>query len=145
MNSKADKDDMGAKDSCVRRARSAIDPQAMAVATSHLQHLGWTIIDVSATRSYDLDCLRRRGQSLRRSQGTTSTGRNVLLTAGEVAFAHQHASHMVLALFTGIRLSQLPTGDVIADGGTLRLIWRWLPELAALTPLKFTYEVPADT
>lgn len=117
----------------------------MAVATSHLQRLGWTVIDVSATRSYDLDCLRCEDKAFVEVKGTTSTGRNVLLTAGEVAFAQQHTSHMVLALVTGIRLSHLPTGDVIAVGGTLRLIWRWSPELAALTPLKFTYEVPAET
>ncbi len=67
--------------------RKAIEDHAMEVANAYFSKAGWTVIDVSANRSYDLHCTKDDETLCSEVKGATTDGASVLLTPNEVRTA----------------------------------------------------------
>ena len=124
-------------------SRRAIEAHAMAVVKSYLRSAGWDAHDVSLTRPYDLDCFRGSDRRYVEVKGTTSNGSKVFLTAGEVGFARQHRGSMTLAIVSGIELVT-DEGVPRATSGSLRMVWDWMVATEDLSPVSYSYLVPAS-
>jgi len=124
--------------------RKAIEQHAVDVTTEYLLAAGFSVSDVGATQSYDLDA-RRDGQRIYvEVKGTVSSGEEVILTRNEVALHQKNPSQSMLSIVSEIVLDR--TGMVpIASSGTLRVTTPWVVQREALTPLTYLYQVPADT
>ncbi len=120
--------------------RLALERHAMARVTAHLLAEGWCVEDVSATHSHDLRCTRDGGHLLVEVKGTTGLGRKVQLTANEVALARSGAQ-TALAIVAEIELVR-EGAIVTADGGELRMIPSWTPDLEDLRAVAYEYMVP---
>jgi hypothetical protein len=119
--------------------RKAIEVRAMAAATQYFRTRGWTVRDVSSTRSYDLECTRRGQPPLHvEVKGTTSTGHSVLLTANEVAHAREFP-HSALFVLHGIRISG--GNPPRATGGRARVFDPWDIADDHLEPLAYAYRL----
>lgn len=121
--------------------RRAIEIQAVAVATSHLESDGWVVEDVGATRSYDLHATKGSTYLIVEVKGTTSLGESVLLTHNEVQTHRDNYPNTALMVVKGIALTE-SNGSPVASGGTLAVHQPWKPEAKDLQPLSFRYVVP---
>lgn len=121
------------------KERRAIELHAMALATDQLELDGWTVEDVSTTRSYDIHC-RRNSETLRvEVKGTTGDGSAVLLTPNEVEVARDNHPETALLIVSGIIL-EANGDDIVPTGGELALLSPWDPDAAGeLLPLGFRY------
>ena len=117
--------------------RQAIELRAMALTAQHFEREGWRVDDVSAYRPYDLVC-RRASEELRvEVKGTTGDGSVLLLTPGEVKHARAEVGRVALAIVSGI---ELQVGDeVVATGGSLRMVHPWEIADSELRPTGFEY------
>lgn len=121
-------------------ARRAVEARAMDVATQFYEHNGWTVVDVSNARSYDLVC-SRGGQELHvEVKGTTGQGEKVLLPRNEVTHARKHYPNVALFIVYGIKLSKGP--PPVATGGEARVLSPWDIDAGKLEPLAFSYSIP---
>ncbi|MER7073234.1 DUF3578 domain-containing protein [Terrabacter sp. NPDC000476] len=121
--------------------KSAIERRAVAVVSQHLRSEGWTVKDVGATSSFDLDARRNGDRLYVEVKGTTSLGEEVVLTRNEVELHRENHPHTMLAVVTTIDLDR--TGPVpIASGGTLCIHSPWSPEDDNLTAIAYRYAVP---
>jgi hypothetical protein len=119
-------------------ARRAVEQRAMDAATAHYGGPG-AVCDDHLTCSYDLAVGNGAAKRYIEVKGTTGSGDDVLLTAGEVNWARSHAS--VLFILHGIKLTK-SGGKWKATGGTPRVIDPWVPRDADLRALAYTYRVP---
>jgi hypothetical protein len=96
--------------------RRAVEQFAMSEARRTLESQGWTVMDVSATRCYDLLCTHDDQELHVEVKGTTSTGNTVLVTKGEVQHIRRCNSH---GLFVVSEISVVTTIDAgsMASGG----------------------------
>ncbi|OIJ32446.1 hypothetical protein BK819_11870 [Microbacterium sp. LCT-H2] len=120
----------------------AVELRAVAVAIDMLTAAGWSVRDVGATESYDLDCRRGEEHLWVEVKGTTSLGEAVILTKNEVALHREKHPHNALVVVSQINLDRTldPPG---ASGGRLTVISPWSIEDDALSPLAYTY-APAE-
>jgi hypothetical protein len=118
--------------------RKEIELRAVAVATAHLERLGFDVVDVGAWESFDL--LARRGTETLfvEVKGTTSSGASVVLTRNEVALHREVFPSNALMVVSGICLANAG-GEPVASGGVLRILWPWEVEDNRLTPVAFEY------
>lgn len=117
-------------------ARRAVEARAMALARDTLGALGWEVEDVSTRRCYDLHCTRRGATLFVEVKGTTDDGKQIMLTAGEVAFAERHKADMVLVIVAGIEVSERD-GEAAAAGGRVHLLPEWAPAPGDLDPISY--------
>jgi len=118
-----------------------IEQHAVAVAEAHYEAAGWDVKYVGATKSYDLD-VRRGSERLHvEVKGTTSDGRSVVLTEGEVKHHANGRVASVLVVVRAIRLIRTPDGPR-AEGGELYELAPWTIDRTHLTPISYTYTVP---
>lgn len=123
--------------------RQAIEQYAMQVAIAHYEEQGWSVEDVSATCSYDLMCKRNGGEELHvEVKGTTSDGKQILLTANEVEHARYRYPHVALFVLTNIKIERTSTGEIRPSGGEKLPIDQWNVDEGVLTPLAYAYIVP---
>ncbi|WP_156758362.1 MrcB family domain-containing protein [Actinokineospora pegani] len=116
--------------------RLAIERHAVDLATTHLTTQGFTVVDVGATESYDLDARRGDEHLYVEVKGTTSPGLEVILTHNEVRLnAAKHPNTMLIVVHS------ITLDPTTASGGTLRAIHPWLADPAALTPISYRYRV----
>lgn len=119
--------------------RQAVEQRAVAVVVELLEAEGWTVRDVGATHSYDLDCSRpENARLLVEVKGTTQRPESIVLTANEVEVARSHYPNTALYVVHGIALA----GDVTppaASGGTVHVLRPWNPDPDRLRPTAFTY------
>lgn len=120
--------------------RLAVEKHAVNMAIAHLKGLNYTVKDVGATQSYDLDARRGSERLYVEVKGTTSTGAEVILTRNEVELNAKRYPSTMLAVVTGIDLNRAK--EPTASGGTLTTFhpWRIAPE--ALQPIAYRYGVP---
>ena len=105
--------------------------RAVAVVTQHFQDLGYTVEDVGATESYDLD-VRRGGEHLYvEVKGTTSSGQAVVLTKNEVRLHREKYPDNALAVVRHIRFEA--SEHPVCSGGELALFQPWEIDDDALT------------
>jgi Domain of unknown function (DUF3883) len=120
--------------------RKAIEDHAMKKAIAHYRKQGWTVVDVSAKRSYDLLCKRGRQRLHVEVKGTTSAGESVLLTKNEVQHARGTYPHVALYVVAGIRVGGDPPR---ASGGRASRHEPWNIEEGELEALGYEYRRPS--
>jgi hypothetical protein len=120
-----------------QRFLKAVELHAMAVAMAWYEGQGYTVEDVSATKSWDLEAAR--DGELRRVEVKGSTGARdaVDLTANEVRNA---TSWIPTDLFVvdRIMVDEAP-GLIRTSGGRSRRWAEWSPAAAALEPVTYSY------
>lgn len=119
--------------------RKRIELHAMRQATDLFGQLDWHVVDVSATRPYDLHCSRGDGELLAvEVKGTTSYGRKVVLTKNEVAFARAFYPRTALFVLSRVELRE-DDGVLIAEGGEAQLFEPWDVDRGQLEALNYAY------
>lgn len=116
--------------------RRVIETHAVELTARHLEELGYTVLDVGATESFDLDA-RSAGGSLKvEVKGTTSDGSEILLTRNEVLLHEAAFPHNALAIVHSI---QLIRSEMTATGGELVFESPWQLDRGRLVPIAFRY------
>jgi hypothetical protein len=124
-------------DSVLRRL---IERHAMEAATRHFANEGWTVEDVSNAQPFDLRC-RKSGNELRvEVKGTATQGDSILLTAGEVRHAQEHAGNVALFVLHSVDVTEAD-GRIEVRGGEIRILKPWNLEADRLSPISYEYEV----
>lgn len=119
--------------------KKAIETRAVTVATGHLETLGYTVKDVGAKESFDLDA-KRDGERLKvEVKGTTSPGEVVILTRNEVLLHLKEHPHNALAVVHSIHLDRSEDPPV-ASGGTLVYEQPWALDESRLVPMSYRYD-----
>lgn len=117
-------------------ARRAVEVRAMQVAIDHLSKVWDQVVDVSATKSFDLLC-RSADETLHvEVKGTTSDGATVVLTRNEILHARTEYPRVALYVISWIDLS-LGGGKPLATGGILTRYEPWTIDHFELLPLSF--------
>lgn len=121
--------------------RRAVELRAMDVAEAYYRQYWTDVENVSASRSYDLEC--RSGNRFLRVEvkGTTGAGASVIVTINEVEHARANAPHVALFVVSGIRLDR-DGPNPVASGGTSRVFEPWHVEDFELKPIAFECVVP---
>lgn len=124
--------------------RDAIDAHAMKMATLFLRAEGWVVKDVSRTvKVYDLHATSHRGELHVEVKGTTSEGRQVILTRREVEHHRANSDCSCLLIVHSIRLDRSGSAP-IAEGGVIRQTCPWIIAEPDLTVVGYTYLVPFE-
>lgn len=123
--------------------RTAIERQAVAVAMRYLAAEGFTVTDVGATQSYDLDARRGEQHLFVEVKGTTSEWNSmseIVLTKNEVDLHEREYPNNMLVVVSRITLDRT-VAPPSASGGELHVVhpWRILP--SNLTPVTYRYVV----
>ncbi|MGG5889815.1 MrcB family domain-containing protein [Falsiroseomonas sp. HC035] len=118
--------------------RRAVEVHAMAIAKQHLNGAGWSVQDVSASRSYDFLCRKGKDEIIVEVKGTTTLGAQVVLTKNEVAVQRKLYPLNALIVVHSIILDRTATAPS-PHGGTLAMLLPWKIEDQQLSPLAFTY------
>ncbi len=120
--------------------RRAIEDHAMKMAIKDCSERGWKAVDVSRKKSYDLYCSRGREEMRAEVKGTTSKGREVLLTLNEVSHARSAFPNVMLIVVSEIHLS--PEGA--PKGGIVTVFNPWDINQGHLKPVGYAYSVPKN-
>jgi len=119
------------------KLRKAIEAHAMSEAATYFESLGYKVVDVSARRPYDLECVKGKSKLHAEVKGTQSEGESVFLTAGEVRFAVKHAASMVLFILHSVQIDS--SGNV--GGGVQDIHLPWIVNEEDLAALSYKYQV----
>ena len=108
----------------------------MELAERHLRRDWESVVDVSASSSFDLHC-RRGAEELRvEVKGTTGLGQEIILTRNEI----REASELGYALFvvSGIELCRKRDQTAKAKGGVCRFFSPWSPKSDWLSAIAYS-------
>jgi len=117
--------------------RRAIEERAMKLAKRYYEDLGYSANDVSKKRSYDYECTRGKETLHVEVKGTTTDGKFVILTNGEVTHACNGRNSCALFVVHSIKLRGRK-----AHGGKQLVFDSWRISQDHLTPIAFTYRLP---
>ncbi|MFI9011004.1 MrcB family domain-containing protein [Actinosynnema sp. NPDC053489] len=123
--------------------RTAIERQAVTVAMRYLTTEGFTVTDVGATQSYDLDALRGEQHLFVEVKGTTSmwsSTSEIILTKNEVDLHEREYPNNMLVVVSQITLDRTATPPS-ASGGELHVVHPWQVLPSKLTPVTYRYVV----
>jgi hypothetical protein len=98
---------------------------------------GYTVIDVSRQKSFDLLCAKNGKNKYVEVKGSQGNGLEVALTAGEVRFIKKHGSNCVLCVVHGIDVESSKRAK--ASGGQMTLDEPLDLSRGELSPIAFTY------
>ncbi len=116
--------------------RKVIEDRAMTVAANWLTARGWTVSDVSQSRSYDLHCVRGAESLFVEVKGTRSSGNEIILTVAEKKLAEQDPASMALFIVSSILITA-SRGGYAATNGDLKIIHPWSPDVHDLRPIAY--------
>jgi len=122
--------------------RQAVERHAMELAKAYYKARWREVEDVSATRSYDLECRSGRRSLHVEVKGTTGDGASILLTSNEVAHAQAEAPHVALFVVTRIELQRQGNKAPVVRGGVTRSLEPWDLNAGNLSPVAFQWWVP---
>ncbi len=117
-----------------------MEQRAVDVATALLRDEGWTVKDVGATHSYDLDCVMGQEHLWGEVKGTTGDLDTIALTANEVQLAAAQHPRTALFVVHDIVLKRSDAGP-IASGGLTHVTRPWRADHARLTQTAFSYRL----
>jgi Domain of unknown function (DUF3883) len=123
-------------------ARKVIESRAMLLAADHFEAQGFRV-EVRG-KPYDLLCMNKENSAdvlYVEVKGTTTAGKDILLTPNEVRFAREHLGQMVLFVAYGMTVTD-DAGVPTAAGGNITILRPWSIDDTALTPLGYSYELP---
>lgn len=112
-----------------------LEGEAMRVAKVHFEKEGFTVLDEHVGHPYDLRCTRGTITRYVEVKGTSSEGRSVLVTRGEVQFAREHTADSVLFVCHSLRVE---AGKV--SGGVVEIESPWDPSDDSLDPTGYSYK-----
>jgi hypothetical protein len=112
----------------------------VALATDYLRKEGYTVRDVGAVESYDLDATRSGEHLYVEVKGTTSYGEEIILTKNEVELINAKHPDTMLIVVSDIRLHRNGSSPQ-ASGGILQAIQPWRIEHRRLTPISHRYRI----
>lgn len=117
--------------------RKAVEQQAMLLATSHLESLGFECRDTSATQSFDI-LAKKDGSSIKiEVKGTTSDlCDSVLITKNELELHRRERGSTGLIIVSAIRLNREGQASV-AEGGAVEALIGWDVDNWTLEPIAF--------
>jgi hypothetical protein len=118
--------------------RAAIEAQSVALACDYLRKAGYTVKDVGAVESYDLDATRPGEHLYVEVKGTTSSGEEIILTKKEVELINSKYPDTMLIVVSNIQLDRSGTTPR-TSGGTLQANHPWMIEQTRLTPISYRY------
>jgi hypothetical protein len=118
--------------------KTAIEAHSVALACDYLRKAGYTVRDVGAVESYDLDATRSGEHLYVEVKGTTSHGEEIILTKREVELINMEYPDTMLIVVSNIRLDRSGTTPQ-TSGGTLQATHPWLIEQTRLTPISYRY------
>jgi Domain of unknown function (DUF3883) len=125
------------------RVRKAVEDRAVKEASDWYRAKRFHVVNVGATRPYDL--VVTRGDESRRVEvkGSTGAAEAVELTIGEVLNAREYAP-TDLVVVDGVSWVREADGSVTASGGQLRRWSDWVPAEHGLQVLRYRYGPPGD-
>ncbi|MGW6173691.1 protein NO VEIN domain-containing protein [Arthrobacter sp. NPDC055138] len=118
--------------------KKAIEMQAVRQAIVHYEAAGYTVEDVGAYRSYDLEAVR--GDEVRHVEVKGSQGhvQKVILTRNEVTHANEFG-RTDLVVVAEIEWERHKDGSIATDDGLMSVYPDWRPSLENLLPLSYEY------
>jgi hypothetical protein len=124
-----------------QRLNRAVERHAVAVAVAWYQQLGYTVEDVGARKSWDLEA--SRPGELRRVEvkGSRPARDAVDLTINEVTNAHRWPSTDLIVV-DQIRADVDANGDITTDGGRVRCWQNWVPNDDSWLPVVVSHLLP---
>lgn len=117
-------------------AKVATELHAMRSAIAFYQNLGYEVIDTSSNESFDLLCAKGAEVLKVEVKGTSSAGKQVLVTANEVKEARMSGVKTDLYI-----LHSITVVDSKASGGTINRIENWNPSDDSLVPTMFKHSI----
>jgi Domain of unknown function (DUF3883) len=121
--------------------RKAVEMRGMDLSRDALTRDGWSVENVSASRSYDLHCSRGDEEMHVEVKATTGVGANVLLTRNEVRHAGDHAGTVALHVISQVELDR-QSKPPAANGGVLRRFEPWQLASGVLDPVAYEWVLP---
>jgi hypothetical protein len=122
--------------------RKTLEEHAVARAVQYFEDGGFRVKRLG--KPYDLICEKSPQTKCVEVKGTTTSGEEILLTAGEVEFACSHPNDMALFVCHDIILKN-SEGKLVAQGGVDRIIDPWRIDRGTLWPIGFWYAVPPES
>jgi hypothetical protein len=119
--------------------RKCVEDYAMRWAVQHYENEGWSVSNVSATKSYDLQCTRGAQRLHVEVKGTTTAGETVILTRNEVTHAEQEHPFVELFVVAEIVVDGSASDSPHARGGHAHVRKEWSPEADRLLPVGYVY------
>jgi hypothetical protein len=121
--------------------RTAIERRAVEMVADHFRSSQYSVRDVGATESYDLD-VKKDGEHLYiLVKGTGSVGDELIVSHAEVQLAEALRPHLMLAVVGGIKLDR-ESRSARAYGGELVSCSPWRVQLSNLRPIAYRYRFP---
>ena len=122
------------------KARRAIEERAVELAKEHYKEKGYAVRVVG--KPYDLLCEGKSGNKIYvEVKGTQGSGREVLLTPNEVAFARDHKHQMALFVISNIALCSDDPEAPTASGGDLAVYEPWDIDTCELDALGYSLTI----
>lgn len=121
------------------RLRRQIEDLAQQRLTDLFVSDGWSVEDMRYGNPFDARATRGDETVYLEAKGTTTAGRSVLVTRGEVDFAREHAGSCVMGVVTGIET--ISESEVDPDSGVLTL-YEWVGDEDALVPVTYEFFLP---
>lgn len=122
------------------KSRRAVEELSMRYAEAHYDALGWSVLRVHLTESFDLRCTRGEEELHVECKGTIGAGEEVILTRGEVVHARQFATKSLFVVCE-IELDRSDPDAPVATGGRTVLYDPWDLDEERLTAFRYTYRV----
>ncbi|WP_255345830.1 MrcB family domain-containing protein [Streptomyces chartreusis] len=119
--------------------RRAIEHHSVRMATVHFENQGWKVKDVGDKESFDLLLTRGEHRLHVEVKGTTSTGREVILTRAEVEKQRGYYPDNALVIVHSIELDRIGE-EPRASGGVLHCTSPWVVEEEDLTVISYVYQ-----
>jgi hypothetical protein len=120
--------------------RAAIEAHSVALACDYLRKEGYTVRDVGAVESYDIDATRSGEHLYVEVKGTTSHGEEIILTRKEVELIDTKHPDTMLILVSNIQLDRSGATPRAHDG-ILQATHPWRIEQGRLTPISYRYRI----
>jgi hypothetical protein len=120
----------------------AIERHAVDWTLDHYDNLGYEVLDVGATHSYDVHATRDGEELHIEVKGSSGTADAIELTAKEVV--HGRTAITDLVVVDQIGWERQPDGSVATYGGRARRWSRWSPADLLLKPTRYRYQLPDD-
>lgn len=117
--------------------RRLIEKSAMDVAREWLVAEGWAVTDKSASSPYDFECERSGEYMFVEVKGTTSPGRQIVLTRNEVAFHRDKYPFNALIVVSDIEL--LGEEGVSVKNANVHVVMPWQIRDESLQVISYTY------
>lgn len=122
------------------KLRKALEDYAMDAAKQYFTSQKYVVENHSKNHPYDLRCTRKKELLYVEVKGTQTDGKGIILTSGEVEFAHQHKGQMALFLLHSINVSK---DKKVLTNGEKHIVEPWIVDERYLKPLSFQYELPS--